>query len=547
MDWEKAALSTQRWMAQDTNFETLCRLTLDRLGNLLHHLQRERGCSSLYLSSHGHIFSERLREQHKLTDDEISNLSDHVSQARQEPTFDQTVFPKVATMFTRLESLKGEREHIIDLSLQPNQAINRYTFQFTIPILDLMVETAQSLNLTDSRRVSAYSRFLQWKERIGRERAIGIRGFASRAFRNPEFSDRMLSLMAEQNACLQTFLLAADDVQKAILDRVLESEDFKALEAIHNLIESHKDPSELDHISGQDWFELLTRMSDLLHEAEKDILANMFKDDQREDLGPEEMGDARPSHAEAYSSFVSSLSMFSHLPEVEMKALLAQAQIRQCDKGQLLFVQGEPAARLYVVVRGWVKLFNGTEAGQETVLQMLSAGDTMLEGAVILNMPAPMSGQAVEETTLISFPAPIIRQHVQKNSRFALNMLSNMSLRSQRLIHQIEQARLKSAKERLGWFLLQAMLDSGTEDSVIELPYDKALVASYLDMRPETLSRTLKKFKSEGFAIDQDAIRLPDQNALCSFCDANLASSCKRAFTDECPHKDEFDIAAIAT
>ena len=44
---------------------------------------------------------------------------------------------------------------------------------------------------------------------------------------------------------------------------------------------------------------------------------------------------------------------------------------------------------------------------------------------------------------------------------------------------------------------------------MVELPYDKSLIASYLDMKPETFSRTLKKFKQKGFEIRKDAVILP--------------------------------------
>jgi len=51
---------------------------------------------------------------------------------------------------------------------------------------------------------------------------------------------------------------------------------------------------------------------------------------------------------------------------------------------------------------------------------------------------------------------------------------------------------LKTATERVGWFLLKlGMEQNAGKANAITLPYDKTTIASFLDMTPETFSRTL--------------------------------------------------------
>ena len=83
---------------------------------------------------------------------------------------------------------------------------------------------------------------------------------------------------------------------------------------------------------------------------------------------------------------------------------------------------------------------------------------------------------------------------------------------------------------------LRLLLEQGIVTDKIALPYDKSLIASYLDMKPETFSRILKKFKSQGFNITKDEVVLPNVNALCGFCDPDTGSMCSRHGTADCPN-----------
>jgi hypothetical protein len=79
-------------------------------------------------------------------------------------------------------------------------------------------------------------------------------------------------------------------------------------------------------------------------------------------------------------------------------------------------------------------------------------------------------------------------------------------------------------------------MEEGSQNAAsIRLPYDKSLIASYLDMTPETFSRTLKKFRDKGFRIENDTVTQPHPKALCAFCDQALSNACKFRDQPDCP------------
>jgi CRP-like cAMP-binding protein len=233
---------------------------------------------------------------------------------------------------------------------------------------------------------------------------------------------------------------------------------------------------------------------------------------------------------------IKALPLFAGLDPASLNDILKYARITNHNKGALIFMQGEQASRFYIILEGWVKLFKGNVDGQESILQVLSTGDNLLETVIFNDTPLPVNAQAVDNVKLLSIPASMIREKLKNNHALAVNMLSTVSGRSQALISQFEQLTLKTVTQRVGWFLLKLFLESGDRTKNLKLPYDKSLIAGYLGMKPETFSRTLQTLKEQGIDVERSSISLPDVFALCDFCDSDLAVQCSRHNTPECPN-----------
>lgn len=518
---------------------------LQHMGDLLHQTQRERGCAALFLDSGGKVFAHEYTEQCAQTDQEVARYRAFIHKNVGPSTLSPGLHNRLQGLVSKLDTLSSTRNELSELQSRYTLAINSYTFRFNIPIIDVIIETAHSAAKPHTARASAFASFIQWKERIGLERALGSRGFHAGAFKNPEFTDRVAALLEEQKSYLNTFLALAADDQVAVIQHLLDDDDMRAIATINELIRNGASPTKIEQYSGEAWYQLLTRTMDNIHNVEKQLVGGLVPEQKNETTALGTTKHAAASSLSAYKSFILTLPLFKNIPEDELGHILSQAQIRTYERGQLLFLQGEHATRLYIILNGWVKIFNGLESGEEATLQMLSSGEALMESAVLLDTSTPASAQVVEAATMLSIPSPVIREFIKRNSDFALGMLNNLSLRSQHLVRQIEQSRLKTAEERVGWFLLRLYMDQDEKKQKISLPYDKALIASYLDMRPETFSRALKKLKAKGFAVHDDHVIMPSANALCGFCDEPIAQDCARATTPDCPHhqKWEFDSA----
>ncbi len=506
------------------------------LGNIVHALQKERGCASMFLSSEGTLFREQIDTQFTRTDRVQKAVMEGLARWEKSGDLKSEQLKKLHALHELCEALPELRENIRQQKVPVSKIIDYYAHQLIGPLLQIMVEIALYMKSHNPTFVSAYNAFLQWKERIGLERSIGVRGFLKHSFHNSEFLERVLFLLSEQNNYRNTYMALANDAQKQLVQEVFDGAAYVRLERLHDILKQSPESAELYELTPQKWFELITATIDALQTIEKKLIDTLNVDTNNVAVKTTPATQSPNNSFGEYDKLITSLQLFSGLSDEDLSALLRHGQIRNFDKGKLLFLEGEHANRLYIILKGWVKIFKGTAAGEETILQMLSSGDSIMESAVYLNTPFPVSAQIAEDAILLSIPTPVLREQVKSNNDLALNLLVSMSCRSQVLIRQIEDARLKSVDERIGWFLLRLLIEQGRLSRGVKLPYDKSLIASYLDMKRETFSRSLKRLKAKGFVMENDMIVIPNLGALCGFCDSDTAHVCVLHGTSNCPN-----------
>lgn len=201
--------------------------------------------------------------------------------------------------------------------------------------------------------------------------------------------------------------------------------------------------------------------------------------------------------------------LFKGMPVDTISRLLATARAEDASRGQILFVQDEPADRFYVVLDGWVKLFRETEAGQESVLAIFGPGETFAEAAMFEQGSFPASAVAVTAAKLLMVPAASFLRHIRENPDYALNIMATMSRHLRRLVDQVEQLTVRSSTERVAGFLVH-LTHRTSGAAVVRLPMEKALIAGRLGMQPETLSRCLARLRALGVDASGEDVRIND-------------------------------------
>ena len=209
--------------------------------------------------------------------------------------------------------------------------------------------------------------------------------------------------------------------------------------------------------------------------------------------------------------------LFSRMPDTELKELIDDSNIIESPCHKILFMQDDPADCFYVVIDGWVKLYRQTKDGDEAVIEVITHGQSFAEAAIFEKNNYPVSAECVTDTVLIAIKGDLFINRIERQPRFAMQMLSAMSRRLRTHIDLIERLVVKSTSERLGDFLL-SLSRADSDPEIIHLPYDKTLVAARLGMKPETLSRALAKLRSVGVETHGHEVVIKNHQALRDFC-----------------------------
>lgn len=210
---------------------------------------------------------------------------------------------------------------------------------------------------------------------------------------------------------------------------------------------------------------------------------------------------------------VRKLPLFANLDASLLADLLADARPREVARGTVLFLQGDPADRFYVVLDGWVRLYRETPDGSEITIGLFARGESFAEAAVLTNGHFPVCAMVAEPGRLLLVPASSFLGALLADRGLCLNLMASMARRLQGFVRQIEALSRRSTVERLAAFLLK--LAEGRSAPVrLALPLDKTLVAARLGMQPETLSRAFAKLRRLGVETNGPEVYIRDLDAL---------------------------------
>lgn len=217
---------------------------------------------------------------------------------------------------------------------------------------------------------------------------------------------------------------------------------------------------------------------------------------------------------------VRSTPLFGTVSQEVAQSLIGNQPVSVHKKGDTLFRQGEPADSFFVVLGGWVKLYRVTPDGNEAVVGVFRCGETFAEAAMFLGGRYPVSAEVVTNARLIRVDGQLLRRRIKEQPELALSMLASASYHLKYLVEHIEHIKVLSAPQRLAEFL--ARLSPVKEGSAtIELPYEKALLANRLGMKPESLSRALAKLRPLGVSVDREHVSIVDVTLLTQFVDSS--------------------------
>lgn len=216
---------------------------------------------------------------------------------------------------------------------------------------------------------------------------------------------------------------------------------------------------------------------------------------------------------ERFPEILRTSMLLNGLSETHREHVLKDALQRSYRAGETVFLQGEPARSVFIVLRGAVKLVRMTPTGTEAVVAIIGRGRSFAEAMVLRRTPYPVTAEAITACTLLQIDGARLRQFLLENPEFAIDLLASTFVHLQGLVEQIEKLKAHSAVQRLAEFLL-GLAEAEEGGCEVALPYSKRLIAGHLGMQPESLSRAFAKLRAHGVETEGNRAVIADIAAL---------------------------------
>ena len=188
--------------------------------------------------------------------------------------------------------------------------------------------------------------------------------------------------------------------------------------------------------------------------------------------------------------------LFSGLEGVHLNTLAAIDVTKRIPKKAVLFREGDEAKGFFLLLKGRIKLSKISPTGKEQILHFVQKGQSFAEAALYMNRAYPATAEALEESELFFLPREGLSEAMASDPGLALNLIAHLARYLQLLTQKVEELSLMDATARLAQHLLGNM-EAAT--GLVRLGAGKGQTASSLGMAVETFSRTLTRFKDEGW------------------------------------------------
>ncbi|MDD3925207.1 MAG: Crp/Fnr family transcriptional regulator [bacterium] len=189
-------------------------------------------------------------------------------------------------------------------------------------------------------------------------------------------------------------------------------------------------------------------------------------------------------------------NLFSGLEEDQLDELSGISRIAEYEAGDGIFNAGDPAAGLFFLVSGSVKIYRLSIDGREQILHIIRPGEPFGEVAVFHGGTFPAGAEATARSIVISISRQDFIDAIARHPALSLGMLATLSLRLRSFADLVEDLSLKEVSARLAKHILDLSVRAGGTDRVVTEGCRKELAAR-LGTAGETLSRTLSRMKEQ--------------------------------------------------
>lgn len=191
------------------------------------------------------------------------------------------------------------------------------------------------------------------------------------------------------------------------------------------------------------------------------------------------------------------------------------------ESGAILFREGDPAEKSYLVLKGRFKLTKLHEDGKEAIVRYINPGEMTAAVSAFKGKDYPVTAQAVDPSEAVGWNRETMLELMTANPQIAVNLLGVVVERLDDIQSRYLELQTERVEQRVARALLRIMKQSGRktdEGILIDFRLSRQDLADYTGTTLYTVSRTISSWEKKGWVKSgRERIIVADPHALVSF------------------------------
>lgn len=200
-------------------------------------------------------------------------------------------------------------------------------------------------------------------------------------------------------------------------------------------------------------------------------------------------------------SFLQYVPIFADLEEPELKKIEKLGLRKKYKRGNIVVLEKETGAALFVIISGKVKIVRTDEDGREVILSIFGPGEFFGEMSLLDGLARSASVVALAKAELFMIHRRDFLKLLHEHPQVAISLLGELTTRLRKADAQIKSLSLKDAAGRVANVILMLADDIGVfrkgKVEIDELPLQQDM-ANMAGTSRETVSRMIHQFIREG-------------------------------------------------
>lgn len=188
---------------------------------------------------------------------------------------------------------------------------------------------------------------------------------------------------------------------------------------------------------------------------------------------------------------------FTNLSDKDIGRICEAREEKHYVRGELIHTEGDAIHDFKYLKHGMVKLYRVNSDGDEQIITITRPLEFVSNTNAFFETHYRYSLAALEDSDVCCIPLDLIRELIEENGKFALNLISVLSRTSQNIIDIGLEIRQRNLAGRIAYVLLYFASEI-FHSRIFDLPVSRKEIADFISMSPANVIRTFSDFRRDG-------------------------------------------------